>query len=115
MVLVTALLQGDENPLRLAPHVSQVVQQSHRAHRNCCRSVWGALGRETRSVQTFPCADIHGGLRYSTFTALVLWIRLMHVHWFQELRAHSVLLVAALCHMDALRQLCMAEWHIVVV
>lgn len=65
-------------------------------------------------MQTFPCADIHRGLRHSTFTALVLWIRLMHVHWFQELRAQSVFLVAALCHMDALRDLSMAEWHIVV-
>lgn len=30
-------------------------------------------------MQTFPCADIDGGLRHSTFRALVLWIRLMHV------------------------------------
>lgn len=39
----------------------------------------------------------------------------MHMHWFQELRDQSVLLVAALCHMDALRELSIAEWHVVVV
>lgn len=37
------------------------------------------------------------------------------MHWFQELIAQPVLLVAALCHMDALRELSMAGWPIVVV
>lgn len=38
----------------------------------------------------------------------------MHIHYFQELRAQSLPLVAALCHVDAVKQVPIAVWHTLV-
>lgn len=74
-----------------------------------------ALGREhLNSSVEISLADIPVGLIESVFTALVCWIRLMHIHYFQELTDQSLLLVAVLCHVDAVRQLAIAVWHMLV-
>lgn len=54
------------------------------------------------------------GLIQSVFAALDCWIRLMHIPCFQELRAQSLLLVAALCHVDAVRQVPTAVLYMLV-
>lgn len=110
VVLVAALLQGDENPLRLVPPVFQggaaVPLSSQKLLEVCLGgSRQGAPGELCRHL---PVLTYMEGWE---FTALVHWIRVMHVHCFQELRAQSVLPVPALCHMDALRELPTAVAH----